>query len=502
MYPRLLLVLGLIFSSVGSACSQNAAAVRFGTPNPAAREFRAAWVATVANIDWPSKPGLSTARQQAELTKILDQAQALNLNALVFQVRPSCDAFYISDLEPWSEWLTGRQGLPPKPLWDPLKFAIEGAHARGIELHAWFNPYRARHKSSKTARARNHVTRTAPAEVVTYKGQKWLDPGNPKARARSLAVIFDVVQRYDVDGIHIDDYFYPYPEQKAPFHDSASYTQYQLSGGKLRRDDWRRHSVNLFVEEAYEGIHSRKSWVRFGISPFGIARPGLPKGIAAGIDQYAELYADVQKWMREGWCDYLSPQLYWPDSQTKQSYSTLLDWWVTQNPHKRHIWPGNYTSRLGQKKPWQTQEITKQIRITRATEGATGNVHFSMRALSKDMRGIKSVLSNGPYKTPALPPASSWLDNKAPTPPAVDDVRVTDSGIEVRWDTVADAWLWSVYVRKHGRWRLDQILPATSRGLLITGEEFRKLNITAIAIAAVDRCGNESKATVYALDGQ
>ena len=291
-------------------------------PPPVKREFRGVWVATVANIDWPSKPGLPAEKQKVELLAILDKSAELKLNAVIFQVRPMADALYESKLEPWSEYLTGTLGKGPG--YDPLAFAVEEAHKRGLELHAWFNPYRARHPSAKSAAPDDHITKKRPDLAKPYGTHFWMNPTHPDVQDHSLAVILDVVKRYDIDGVHIDDYFYPYKEKDAggkviPFPDDDTWEAYQRSGGKLARDDWRRDAVNVFVKRMYAETKKAKPWVKVGISPFGIWRPGHPAGIA-GLDQFAELYADAKLWFNEGWVDYFSPQLYWPIAQEKQSF--------------------------------------------------------------------------------------------------------------------------------------------------------------------------------------
>ncbi|MGH7670612.1 MAG: glycoside hydrolase family 10 protein, partial [Gemmatimonadaceae bacterium] len=301
---------------------------------PVMREFRGVWVATVDNIDWPSEPGLSTTEQKAELTAILDRAAALHLNAVIFQVRPSADALYESKLEPWSAFLTGRMGRPPAPLWDPLAFAVREAHARGLELHAWFNPFRARYPGDDGPAASSHVSRRLPGLVHQYGRYEWMDPGSAETRAMAIRVILDVVKRYDVDGVHIDDTFYPYPVSRGgrdvPFPDDATYRAYRKRGGTLSHDDWRRHSVDLFVEQLYHAVKQVKPWVKVGISPFGIWRPGNPPSVK-GLDAYASIFADSRLWLANGWVDYLAPQLYWPIEPKQQSFPALLKWWAAQN---------------------------------------------------------------------------------------------------------------------------------------------------------------------------
>ncbi|HEU4374542.1 MAG TPA: family 10 glycosylhydrolase, partial [Telluria sp.] len=303
-------------------------------PPPSPHEFRAAWVSTVANIDWPSKPTLNAAQQKAEAIAILDRAKSLNLNAVVLQVRPSADAIYPSKLEPWSEYLTGAQGMAPSPLYDPLKFWVAEAHARGLQLHAWFNPYRARQAGARSPLASSHIARTNPAAVKSYGKYLWMDPGEEAAAKQTLDVVLDVVRRYDIDGVHIDDYFYPYPTEaldgngaakgEQDFPDQPSWQRYLLSGGRLERAAWRRQNVNRLIEALYTGIHREKSWVLFGISPFGLGKPDRrPAGIV-GFSQYDKLYADAETWLENGWLDYLSPQLYWPIAPAQQAYPVLL----------------------------------------------------------------------------------------------------------------------------------------------------------------------------------
>jgi len=390
-------------------------------PPPLKREFRGVWVATVSNIDWPSKPGLPADEQKQELIAILDKAVELRLNAVIFQVRPMADALYESKLEPWSSFLTGEMGKSPG--YDPLLFAVTEAHKRGLELHAWFNPYRARHPTCKSQATADHITKRRPDIAKAYGTHYWMNPTHPDVQDHSIAVLLDVVKRYDIDGIHIDDYFYPYKEKDAtgkliPFPDDDTWETYQKAGGKLTRDDWRRDAVNTFVKRMYTEAKKAKPWVKVGISPFGIWRPGNPPGIA-GLDQFAELYADAKLWFNEGWVDYFCPQLYWPIAQGKQSFPKLLEWWAGENTKKRHLWPGLYTSRItGLEKGWPAKEVIDQIEITRKQK-VDGVVHFSMKALMRTPGGISDELKKT-YAEPALVPESPWLaTGKAPAKPEV-----------------------------------------------------------------------------------
>ena len=462
------------------------------------REFRAAWVATVANIDWPSKPGLSTAEQQAEALAILDSSAELGLNALVFQVRPQCDALYASELEPWSYYLTGRQGQAPDPYYDPLEFWVEAAHARGIELHAWFNPYRAHHPAGDSLMDNSLVTTHPELTRELPGGYHWLDPAMPEVQDHSFNVVMDVVRRYDIDGVHFDDYFYPYGDGSFP--DDDAWTTYQQQGGALSREDWRRDHVNQFIKRIYEGIKTEKPHVKLGISPFGIWRPGNPPSIA-GYDQYAMLYADAKLWLNKGWVDYWTPQLYWPTRQIKQSYPVLLGWWVDENLEGRNLWPGLFTSRI--KDEAGALENFSQIMITRGmVPRGPGHVHFSIKAIMQNYGGIRDVLKV-PYAKPALVPPSPWLDAIPPKAPMVD-VQATDSLTTILWDheQSTDVFRWVVYLRRGDDWDV-QILNRGDRSLQVASvlvEEQKdgaivEKALEAVMVTAVDRVGNESSPT-------
>lgn len=487
-----------------------AAAPVAAQPAPVPREFRAAWVATVANIDWPSAPGLPVAQQQDELRRLMDGAREMGLNALIFQVRPAADALYQSTLEPWSEFLTGQQGRPPEPFWDPLRFAVDEAHARGLELHAWFNPYRARFESRIGVASASHISRTRPALVKQYGRQLWMDPGEPAVRARTLAVVLDVVKRYDVDGIHLDDYFYPYPVERrravVPFPDDASWTRYRRNGGALTRDDWRRENVNTLIRELYEGIRRTKPHVKFGISPFGIWRPGYPSSVR-GFDAYTKLYADARKWLHEGWVDYFTPQLYWAIGAPAQSYPVLLRWWADENPRNRHLWVGNFTSRVTSSgSGWSPTEVLEQLRLTRRDPGAGGNVHFSMKTLLNNVRGLADSLSADLYAERALVPATPWLDATVPPAPRAllaDGARPRDRGrgsggsagggadraaeltVELTPGEGDTPWLWVVRAQGAEGWS-TLIVPGRERRVLLSGAVRDSVLVSSVTRVGVE----------------
>ena len=457
------------------------------TPPKPPREFRGAWIATVANIDWPSRPGLSVAEQKGELIALLNHAAQLKLNAVIFQVRPAADAMYASPIEPWSEYLTGTMGKAPQPFYDPLAFAITEAHKRGLELHAWFNPFRVRHFAAKSPVALNHISRTHPELVRRYGNQFWLDPGEPAAREYALRVVMDVVQRYDVDGVQFDDYFYPDPEKDAAgrelnFPDDVSWQKFGVSSG-LSRDDWRRANVNQFIQSVYHSIKAMKPWVKFGVCPKGIWRPGYPQQIR-GMDAYAKIYADSRKWLASGWLDYFSPELYWPIEPKEQSFPVLLKWWAEQNSKGRHLWPGIATFRAA---GWSPDEIQHQVRITRKQPGVTGCIFYSMNSLVKNI-ALAEAFQRDINAQSALVPASPWLDSIPPDKPKLT-IGESHASLRFQWETSGGepAWLWVLQFRTNGVWTTE-ILPANEMT-----RTFFTSEPDVVSISAVDRVGNESE---------
>ena len=404
-----------LFASIIAATEINPSLIP--VPN-VPREFRGAWVATVDNIDWPSKRTLSVEQTRAELRAIVDEADRDGINALLFQVRPSADALYASSLEPWSEFLTGAQGVAPNPLWDPLTEIVQLAHAKGIEVHAWINPFRVWHPAGKSVPAPNWIGYQHPEWVRTYGNLKWLDPGVPAARQHSINVIKDITSRYDVDGVHIDDYFYPYPDHGMPFPDDAPYQDYKAQGGKSDKQAWRRENVNAFISNMYKAVHDTKPWVKVGISPFGIYRPGIPDGIKAGVDQYRDMGSDPIAWLKAGQCDYMSPQLYWPIDQKAQSFPVLLHWWRSQNIRQRHLWPGLFTSRISPS-GWNSAEVKNEIDVIRGEVlPSQGHCHFSFKVFPNDPKGIRETL-RATYATATLVPECPWLAGDRPVRPVV-----------------------------------------------------------------------------------
>ncbi len=356
-------------------------------------EFRGVWVATVDNIDWPTKGNYNSDSQKVEFIRLLDMHQRNGLNAIVAQIRPATDAFYPSPYEPWSEWLTGKQGVPPNPYYDPLQFMIEETHKRGMQFHAWCNPYRAVFNITKSSIAPTHVTKVHPEWFLTYGDKKYFDPGNKEAQQFVVNVIRDVVSRYDVDAIHFDDYFYPYRIEGKEFPDEASYSKY---GNGLSKDDWRRSNVDSVILFLSKAIKEEKKEVQFGISPFGVWRnkDKDPEGSAtqAGQTNYDDLYADILLWLKEGWIDYVAPQLYWEFGHPRAAYEVLLDWWSKHTYGKKcYIGLGIY--RANSNKDWKDKTlIPRQIEALRATPNIHGMIFFSSKSFNNNPNGWSDSL--------------------------------------------------------------------------------------------------------------
>lgn len=468
---------------------------------PVEREFRAAWIATVDNIDFPTKKGLSAEQQKAELLNALELAKKLRLNAVIFQVRPMTDAVYRSDLEPWSEFVTGEMGKPQS--FDPLQFLIAEAHKNGILVHAWFNPYRAYHPSAKTM-SEKHISKTRPGIVRQYGKYMWLDPTDEAGQKHSLNVIKDVVRRYDIDGVHFDDYFYPYAEKDAAgnnldFPDQKNYDEYLKTAAKmtiqtgvkripLSRDDWRRWNVNNFIEIVGREIKRIKPEIVYGISPFGIWQP-MPDKDIVGFNAYAELYADSRKWLQDGTIDYLAPQLYWETSRKGLSFPVLLDWWKSQNVKGRHIWPGIASYRIGSTPTFTAGEIASQIEKTRQASETLGGIHFSFKSLRNDLGGIQNALSDSVYKRDAIIPRFPWIKSKPPLSPKVI-VKPDKKFVKAGWTERGQrkAFWFIVYAKDKDGWSYS-IVPSSERSITLSADR----KIEKIIVRSVDRLGNESR---------
>ncbi len=395
-------------------------------------EFRAAWIATVANMDWPSTKGLPSDAQKAEFTNILDALQRDGMNAVIVQIRPSADAFYDSKYEPWSEYLTGKQGVPPNAYYDPLQFMIEETHKRGMEFHAWINPYRAVFHLHSSSVAANHVTKIHPDWFITYGDTKYFNPGLPEVMLYLEGIVRDILTHYDIDGLHMDDYFYPYKIAGKEFTDNSTYLKY---GNGLSKDDWRRSNCDSIIKYIHEIIVAAKPMVKFGISPFGVWRnkkeDANGSNTTAGTNDYDGLYANVLLWLREGWIDYVAPQLYWEIGNSKCDYETLVQWWGDHS-YGKHVYIGHGLYKVFDpeyKNTWSNipDELPNQISILRGNPNIQGSVFFSSGDLLRNPNGWQDSLQNNYYKEPALYPPMPWIDSVAPQAPDILKIKTEKS---------------------------------------------------------------------------
>lgn len=461
------------------------------------REFRGAWIATVANIDWPSKPGLAAVEQKQQFVRQLDMLQSLGCNAVIVQVRPVADALYASKKEPWSHYLTGRAGEAPFPYYDPLIFMIEETHKRNMEFHAWFNPFRALMDSKKNPHPQNHVTHAHKEWIINYGGKAYVDPGIPEAREYVIDVIVDVVKRYDIDAVHLDDYFYPYRVPNQQFGDTKSYAKY---GKGTDKDDWRRDNVSRFISLLNTSIKSEKSWMKLGISPFGIWRNKSmdPEGsdTRGGQTTYDDLYADVLMWMQKGWVDYMMPQLYWEHSHKAAPFSVLQPWWY-EHCYKRHVYYGLGLYRMTTAKsgPWASPaELLWQLRDIRGHCPNSGYSFYSASCFDRVKPAVIDSLKNSYAKYPALIPPMTWLDDQAPAAPVA---KITGSKLE--WHTPAqdkEPLRYVVYRFAH-----NEQIDLERNDCIVSIQQETTYKIPAghkgatYVITALDRLWNESEAS-------
>ena len=461
-------------------------------------EFRGAWIHTVHQ---PQYSRQSTEQNKAYLTSLLDSLQMTGVNAVVFQVRPCADAFYNSKYEPWSKFLTGENGKAPSPYWDPLLFMTEECHKRGMELHAWLNPYRVT-TSSKDVLPKNHLVYKEPGRFVTFNGAKYFDPGLPENREFICNVVADIINNYDVDAIHMDDYFYPYPVAGQEFPDSKSYKQY---GNDMPIDDWRRENVNLLISEIHNTISQIKPWVRFGISPFGIWRneSSDPKGSKTnGLQNYDDLYADVLLWTRNGWVDYMLPQLYWTLENKRASSLELAGWW-NKNANGRHMYYGqdiSATMRTPDLAPsTEKSQLRHKIELSRQLENVQGNCWWPGYLITRNMLGVADSLANDLQSTIALVPSYPWISSKKPSP--VSGLKIKNGIVSWNGDKVhgtpQDVIQYVVYKADSSN---PEAINNSENILGVTRETSFKLpeslKGSIIFVTALDRVNNESPASM------
>ncbi len=471
------------------------------------REFRAVWVATVNNIDWPSKPGLSTEQQKAEAIAILDMHARNGMNAIIMQVRPASDAFYQSELEPWSRYLTGTPGKAPSPYYDPLEFWIQECHKRNMEFHAWLNPFRVAQNANEPMAA-NHIAFQHPEWIVNYGGKLYFDPGLPQTREFVTKVVVDIVSRYDVDAIHFDDYFYPYPLPEE-FPDQNSFNQYNRGFTASQKADWRRDNVDLIVKMLAENIKRTKPWVKFGISPFGVWRNKAddPEGseTTAGTTNYDQLNADILKWQKNGWIDYCLPQIYWQIGHPSVDFLTLSKWWAA-HAYGRAMYIGHAVYKLegnSTTPEWRDPaQLARQIQIVRQIPQLGGSAFYSSVHFKRDLFGFDQMLRDNLYKYPALVPQMPWIDNKAPEKPK----RFRKRGYKLKWkepkveNEMDKATSFLVYLNPEGQ-KFDarnpeNIFTITQDNRIKFKPNSRKLRRKyEIRISALDRLHNESEIT-------
>jgi uncharacterized lipoprotein YddW (UPF0748 family) len=472
--------------------------------NAPKREFRGAWITTVYNTDWPKST--SPEQQRQEFVNILNQHQQTGINAIFVQIRINGDALYPSAIEPWSEWLTGQQGREPSPLYDPLSFMIDEAHKRNMEFHAWFNPYRAVPDVSKASLDAKHIAVRRPDWLLNFGNLRILDPGIPEARAYITSVVMDVLRRYDVDGIHFDDYFYPYPVSGLSINDNNSFSKYN-QGGFANRADWRRDNVNQFVKMVSDSIKATKPYVKFGISPFGIWQnktASQPEGSATGgLQSYTDLYADSRRWASEGWIDYLVPQLYWYIGFSVANYTELVPWW-TANTGRTQLYIGQAAYKIGDANWTSASAMPNQIRLNRQYSNVLGSVYYNTSSLNKNTLGFRDSLRNNFYKTPALLPIMPWKEAIAPQAPTNLTATLKDKNVELTWTKPKGNGSELEKVRGYVLYKFDEnenIDISRSdriRSILPESESFIDNNVTknvVYVVTALNRLHNESKAS-------
>ena len=473
--------------------------------NAPKREFRGVWVATVNNIDWPSKPGLSTEQQKKEVIDILDMHAKNGMNAIILQIRPASDAFYPSALEPWSKYLTGTPGKAPTPFYDPLQFWIEQCHQRNMEFHAWLNPFRVALNADEPLSG-NHIAFRHPEWIVNYGGKLYFDPGLPQTRDFVVKVVTDIVSRYDVDAIHFDDYFYPYP-LKDDFPDGNSFAQYNRGFLADQKADWRRDNVDLLIRTLSESIKKIKPWVKFGISPFGVWRNKSddPEGSEtnAGTTNYDMLYADILKWQKNGWIDYCLPQLYWQIGHPSVDFLTLSKWWAS-HAYNRAMYIGHAVYKLEANSTipeWRDpNELVRQIQAIRQIPHLSGSAFYSSIHFKRDLFGFDQTLRTKLYKYPALVPTMPWIDNKPPDPPK----RFRKRGHKLKWkpakavSEMDKSMCYLVYINPVGQkfdaGNPENIFTITRGKSIVFKPNSRKLRRKyELHISALDRLHNESE---------
>ena len=468
---------------------------------PPKREFRGAWIQAVNG----QFIGMSTEELQQTLTSQLNALQQAGINAIIFQVRPEADALYMSYYEPWSRYLTGTQGVAPDPYWDPLQWMIEECHRRGMELHAWINPYRAKTKGTKELGIK-HPYKSNPERFVHYDEMLIFNPALQENRDYICTIVTDIVKRYDIDGLHIDDYFYPYPTPGLEFDDEQSFKADPR--GFTDKGDWRRDNVNLLIEQLHHTIRNVKPWVKFGISPFGIYRnqKNDPEGSATnGLQNYDDLYADILLWIDKGWVDYTIPQLYWEIGHKAADYETLIEWWA-KHANGRPLYIGQDVMRTTKAadiaNPTQHQQAHK-MQLQRSYDAIGGSCQWPASAVAENVGGYATALNKEYHRWLALQPQYPFMDNKAPRNVKALDIIWTDEGPVLCWtapkykNEMNRPTKYVVYRFSKGE-KIDlkdatKIVGFTQQTFLPLTYQGGKSKYTYV-VTALDRLHNESKA--------
>lgn len=472
-------------------------------------ELRAVWIATVENIDWPSKPGLPAEKQKQELKDLLNLVKAYNMNTVVLQIRPAADAFYLSSIEPWSQWLTGMQGKAPEPNYDPLEYSIDECRKRGLDIHVWLNPYRALKDTSMHHAAYNHISIIHPEWLVTYGSTKYFDPGIPHVRDYFAHIVSDIVRRYDIDAVHLDDYFYPYRITGVEFPDDHSFALYGGEYSEDRRDDWRRNNVNLIIKQIHDSIKSIKAFVEFGISPFGVWRnasvDSAGSDTRAGQTNYDDLYADVIHWQKEGWVDYVAPQLYWNIGFQAADYKTLAEWW-NRNTYGCQLYIGHGIYRLAPEsktESWRSSdEIVNQIKLNRTLGNIKGSLFYSAKFLAANPLDLKGALTRELYCYQAIQPVNKRIATLNAEKPSDAHQKRGLFEIKLSWKQGSHTKKFIIYRFRKGE-KIDYSNPANIYKITSeTGIAFRsgpasRLSKFMYAVTALSPSNTESEAAYF-----
>ncbi|MEO8413587.1 MAG: family 10 glycosylhydrolase [Ginsengibacter sp.] len=478
-------------------------------------EFRGVWVATVDNIDFPSSKLLNSFSQRAEFVSLLDMHKRNGMNAVVVQIRPAADAFYPSQYEPWSEWLTGTQGKPPSPYYDPLEFMITETHKRGMEFHAWMNPYRAMFNIKKSSISPTHITRLHPEWFINYGGTKFFDPGNKDVQTFVCNVVKDVVSRYNIDAIHFDDYFYPYRIAGKEFEDTASFRKY---GKGMDKETWRRSNVDSIIVMLGRTIKEQDPYCKFGISPFGVWRniDKDPEGsnTKAGQTNYDDLYADILLWLKMKWIDYVAPQLYWEFGHRLVGYEVLVDWWAKHAYGRQmYIGQGIYRAMEAKSYAWKNKnELPNQVKKLREYPQVQGSIFFSSSSFNRNPNGWSDSLRNNYYKYPAIIPPMAWIDSVKPASPVLlfdsSKVSIYDNFIDLylRQDTINNSVKRYVIYNFVDTSAIDTSVPKNITEIIDAGSNYYQFNLqniplqqnkVVIAATALTNTNNESTLSPY-----